>query len=269
LFRVCTRPSRCTQRPNLFGGPTGPDNAPRSRARPGLTTLLGAAAGRRPAGPAGRPSAPLGRRRTTSSEAAIPRPEAERKEAERPLLGGTRTQPSNQVIGRTRAPRSAGDVGDVPGSERASAVQSNCELARRRSAHRSRSSRPAATPGPARIHSTGTKTHGSIEQRSGGNAESLATDSLAAQSPEVDGSAKAPPKLVATPAEGERKPSPTARGPGPAATRGRRSERETLRRVSAIEDGRDRRPSSEERRARPETWRTPWPVAGCNRPARC
>jgi hypothetical protein len=110
LFRVCTRPSQCTQRPNLLGGPAGPGNAPRSRARPGLTTLLGAATGRRPEGHTGRPSAPLGRRRTTSSEAAIPRPRAERKEAERLLLGGTRKRPSDQVIGRTRAPRSTGDV---------------------------------------------------------------------------------------------------------------------------------------------------------------
>jgi hypothetical protein len=98
--------------------------------------------------------------------------------------------------------------------------------------------------GPKRdeSESEGAKTHGSLEQRFGGNAELLATDSLADQSPEVDGAAKADRKPVATPDEGERNPGPTTRGNGEAVTQSRLSGREKLRRVSAIEDGTPRRP---------------------------
>jgi hypothetical protein len=47
--------------------------------------------------------------------------------------------------------------------------------------------------------------------------------------------------------------------------------REKLRRVCAIEDGAAAPPEPSGRggATEPETWRTPWPVAGCNRPARC
>lgn len=79
-----------------------------------------------------------------------------------------------------------------------------------------------------RSESGGVKTHGSLEQRFSGNAESLATDSLADQGPEVDGAAKANWKLVATPEQGKWKPSPTTRGNGNAVTRGRLSGREKL-----------------------------------------
>ena len=45
---------------------------------------------------------------------------------------------------------------------------------------------------------------------------------------------------------------------------GRLPGREKLRRVSATGKG----AASRQRGGKPETWRTPWPVAGCNRPAR-
>jgi hypothetical protein len=140
---------------------------------------------------------------------------------------------------------------------------------------RRRRARPARTdpPGPAQgagCQSEGFKAHGSIEQRRGGNAESLATDSLAAQRPEVDGAGKTHWSRVATPGKGGRNPSPTARGYGPVATRGR-AVREGKASKGLRHRGRQTEPppSRREQRGQPETWRTPWPVAGCNRPAGC
>ena len=136
-----------------------------SEERSGLTTLFGAATGHVPR-TTGTTECASGKRRTFSSELGTP-PPASRESGRR------KAPPRRDPDAASRSGHSAEPV--LSGAQ---ATSSRC-LSQHGSP--SPSVLAAGSIGTRERHfSTGTKTHGSIEQRYGGNAESLATDFLAA-----------------------------------------------------------------------------------------
>jgi hypothetical protein len=195
LFRAQKRPSRCCNGQTSSEARPGPANAPRSR---GETIPPGHLAETRP----------RARRSQTASRATATHllgggelePTTQTKAADGRLLGDTPKRPPGGPLGRAGAPRSTSDAEPRQGP--------TCQPPEPSGPGSGRTAVSPSGPMATGSISHREKTHGSIEQRSGGNAESLATDSLAAQSPEVGGAGKTHWRPVATPGKSGRNSSP-------------------------------------------------------------
>jgi hypothetical protein len=121
---------------------------------------------------------------------------------------------------------------------------------------------------PRGLAFNGIKAHGSIEQRAGGNAGPHATDSPVEQHLEVGCQPSKPRRARRRAPKGE-----PGRWNGEkvsaAVTRYGCWRGKCFEGCDANGDGPPVRTSSEAPRHEPETWRTPRPDAGCNKPARC
>jgi hypothetical protein len=258
LFWAQKRPSRCSNGQTSSEVRPGPANAPRSC---GETIPPGHLAETRPR--ARRSQTALRATATHLLGGGEPEPTTQPKAADGRLLGGTSKRPPGGPLGRAGAPRSTSDAEprqgpDVPATRAPGPGQR---------AHRRQS---LGTDGDGRASLKGRKPMGASS--SGAAATPNRSQRILWQRKALRLAERGKPTRAGwqhqAKAGGTR--AQTARGYGPAATR-ERAVREGKASKGQRHRGRQTEPPPprREQRGQPETWRTPWPVAGCNRPAGC